>query len=65
MPKIEDDIGIEQLQEVMGFVKQGDAAHEDVAETVHTLLRRYENVFYRDIRRERVCFINPPKATRV
>jgi leucine dehydrogenase len=49
MPKIKDDLTMEQLQEVMGYVKQGDAAHEDVAETVHTLLQRPENVFYRDI----------------
>jgi len=49
MPKIKDDLTMEQLQEVMGYVKQGDAAHEEAAETVHTLLRRPENVFYRDI----------------
>jgi leucine dehydrogenase len=49
MPKIKDDLTMEQLQSVMSYVKQGDAAHEDVVETVHTALRRPENVFYRDI----------------
>jgi leucine dehydrogenase len=49
VPKIKDDLTMEQLQRVMGYVKQGDTAYEDVAETVHTLLRRPENVFYRDI----------------
>jgi leucine dehydrogenase len=49
MPKIKDDLTLEQLQTVMGYVKQDDTAYEDVAETVHTLLRRPENVFYRDM----------------
>lgn len=49
MPKIKDDLSMDQLRSVMSNVKHGDAAHEDVVETVHTALRRPENVFYRDI----------------
>jgi leucine dehydrogenase len=49
MPKIKDDLTMEQLKTVMGCVKDGDPTYEDVVETVHTLLRRPENVFYRDI----------------
>ncbi|MBW2310047.1 MAG: hypothetical protein JRF35_03100 [Deltaproteobacteria bacterium] len=49
MPKIKDDLTMEQLQNVMSLVKQGDSTYEDVVETVHTALRRPENVFYRDI----------------
>jgi len=49
MPKIKDDLSMDQLQSVMSYVKHGDVAHEDVVETVHTALRRPENVFYRDI----------------
>lgn len=49
MPKIKDDLTMEQLQTVMSLVKQGESTYEDVVETVHTALRRPENVFYRDI----------------
>jgi len=49
VPKIKDDLTMEQLQNVMSLVKQGDSTYEDVVETVHTALRRPENVFYRDI----------------
>ncbi len=49
MPTIKDDLTLEQLQGVMSSVHQGDTTHEDVVETVHTALRRPENVFYRDI----------------
>lgn len=49
MTQIKDDLTIEELQRAMSFVKHGDSTHEDVVETVHTLLQRPENVFYRDI----------------
>jgi len=49
VPKIKDDLTMEQLQNVMSLMKQGDSTYEDVVETVHTALRRPENVFYRDI----------------
>jgi len=49
MTQIKDNLTIEQLKEVMDFIKNGDSTHEDVVEAVHTLLQRPENVFYRDI----------------
>jgi len=49
MTQIKDDLTIEQLKEVMDFIKNGDSTYEDVVEAVHTLLKRPENVFYRDI----------------
>ena len=49
MTQIKDDLTIEQLKEVMDFIKNGDSTHEDVVDAVHTLLKRPENVFYRDI----------------
>ncbi|MBW2004989.1 MAG: hypothetical protein JRI72_10340, partial [Deltaproteobacteria bacterium] len=49
MTQIKDDLTIEQLKEVMDFIKNGDSTHEDVVDAVHTLLQRPENVFYRDI----------------
>ncbi|RLB29047.1 MAG: hypothetical protein DRG66_02630 [Deltaproteobacteria bacterium] len=49
MTRIKDDLTIEQLKRVMDFIKDGDSTHENVVEAVHTLLKRPENVFYRDI----------------
>jgi len=49
MTQIKDDLTIEQLKEVMDFIKNGDSTHEDVVDAVHTLLKRPENVFYRNI----------------
>lgn len=49
MPTIKDDLTLAQLHTVMSYVKPGVATHEDVVETVHTALRRPENVFYRDL----------------
>jgi len=49
MTQIKDDLTIEQLKEVMDFIKNGDNTHEDVVDAVHTLLQRPENVFYRNI----------------
>ena len=49
MTQITDDMTIEQLRELMDFIKNGDSTHEDVVDAVHTLLKRPENVFYREI----------------
>jgi len=49
MTQIKDDLTIEQLKEVMDFIKNGDTTHEDIVDTVHTLLKRPENVFFRNI----------------
>jgi len=49
MTRIKDDLTIEQLKRVMDFIKDSDSTHENVVEAVHTLLKRPENVFYRDI----------------
>ena len=49
MTQIKDDLTMEQLKKVMDFIKEGDNAHDDIVEAVHTLLQRPENVFYRDI----------------
>ena len=39
MTQIKDDLTIEQLKEVMDFIKNGDSTYEDVVEAVHTLLK--------------------------
>jgi leucine dehydrogenase len=57
MTQIKDDLTIEQLKEVMDFIKNGDTTHEDIVDTVHTLLKRPENVFYRDIGRGRGMWV--------
>jgi leucine dehydrogenase len=49
MTQIKDDLTIEQLKEVMDFIKNGDTTHEDIVDTIHTLLKRPENVFFRNI----------------
>jgi len=57
MTQIKDDLTIEQLKKVMDFIKNGDTTHEDIVDTVHTLLTRPENVFYRDIGRGRGMWV--------
>jgi len=57
MTQIKDDLTIEQLKEVMNFIQNGDTTHEDIVDTVHTLLQRPENVFYRDIGRGRGMWV--------
>ena len=49
MTQIKDDLTIEELRKVMGYLKDGDRNQENVADAVHTLLQRPENVFYRDL----------------
>jgi len=49
MTQIKDDLTLEQLRKVMSFLKEDDSTYEDVVGAVHTLLKRPENVFYRDI----------------
>ena len=57
MTQIKDDLTIEQLKEVMNFIQNSDTTHEDIVDTVHTLLQRPENVFYRDIGRGRGMWV--------
>jgi leucine dehydrogenase len=57
MTQIKDDLTIEQLKEVMDYIKNGDTTHEDIVDTVHTLLKRPENVFYRNIGRGRGMWV--------
>jgi leucine dehydrogenase len=49
MTQIKDDLTIEELRKVMSYLKDGDRHQENVADAVHTLLQRPENVFYRDL----------------
>ena len=49
MTQIKDDLTIEGLRKVMSYLKDGDHHQENVADAVHTLLQRPENVFYRDL----------------
>ena len=49
MTQIVDDLTIEGLRKVMSYLKDGDHHQENVADAVHTLLQRPENVFYRDL----------------
>jgi len=49
MTRIKDDLTIEELRKVMSYLKDGDRHEENVADAVHTLLQRPENVFYRDL----------------
>ena len=49
MTQIKDDLTIEELRKVMNYLKDGDRHQENVADAVHTLLQRPENVFYRDL----------------
>jgi leucine dehydrogenase len=49
MVLIKDDLTLERLQSVMSFSKGPPSTYESVIETVHTLLERPENIFYRDI----------------
>jgi len=57
MPIMNDDLTIEQLREVMSYLRDGDRDQENVVDTVHTLLQRPENVFYRDLGHERGMWI--------
>ncbi len=49
MVLIKDDLTLERLQRVMSFINEGDRGYETIVEAVHTLLKRPENIFYRDI----------------
>jgi leucine dehydrogenase len=49
MTQIKDDLTIEELRKVMSYLRDGDRHQENVADAVHTLLQRPENVFYRDL----------------
>ena len=57
MPKIKDNLTLEQLKKVMGFVMEGDTAHESIVAAVHSLLQRPENIFYRDIGHGRAIWV--------
>ncbi|MBW2340710.1 MAG: hypothetical protein JRF50_10275 [Deltaproteobacteria bacterium] len=49
MTIMKDDLTIEDLRKVMSYLRDGDRDQENIAEVVHSLLQRPENVFYRDI----------------
>lgn len=57
MPKIRDDLTLEQLKKVMDFVMEDDTAHEGIVVAVHSLLQRPENIFYRDIGHGRAIWV--------
>jgi leucine dehydrogenase len=57
MPKIRDDLTLEQLKRVMDFAIEGIPAHENIVAAVHSLLQRPENIFYRDIGHGRAIWV--------